>query len=86
MAGATAFGLAVDFSTGDSAGGLLATGAGGEEAEALGEGTGAAREEAGAGGALAESYPVTEHPDLATSSAGQVTTSQSTLIVSVRTA
>ena len=67
------------FSTGDSTGGLLATGAGREEVGALGEGTGAAREEAGADGALAGLYPVTEQPDLATSSAGQVTTSQSTL-------
>lgn len=81
MAGAAALGLVLGFSIGDSTGGLLATGAGGEEVGALGEGTGAAGEEAGADGALAESYPVTEQPDLATSSAGQVTISQSTLMV-----
>ena len=38
----------------------------------------------GADGAFPESYPVTEHPDLATISAGQVTTSQSTLWMSVQ--
>ena len=85
MAGAAALGLVVGCSTGDSIGGLLATGAGGGGAGALGEGTGAAGEEAGAGGALAELYPVTEQPDLATSSAGHVTISQSTLMMSVGT-
>ena len=83
MAGPAALGLVVGFSTGDSTGGLLATGAGGEEAGALGEDTGAAGEEAGADGALAGLYRVTEQPDFATSSAGQVTISQSTLTVSV---
>ena len=37
----------------------------------------------GADRALTELYPVTEHPDLSTSSEGQVTTSQSTLVMSV---
>ncbi len=81
VAGVTALGLVVGFSTGDSSGDLLATGVGGEDAGALGED--AAGEDAGADGALAELYPVTEQPDFATSSAGQVTTSQSTLLVSV---
>ena len=53
VAGVAALGLVVGCSTGDSIGGLLATGAGGEGAGALGEGTGAAGEEAGAAGALA---------------------------------
>ena len=73
----------MDVSTGEFTGGLLVSAAGGKEAGALDEGAGAAGEEAGAEGALAELYPVTEQPDFATSSAGQVTTSQSTLIVSV---
>ena len=71
------------FSTGDSTGRWLATGATAEEVGSLGDGTGAAEEEAGADGALAVLYPVTEQPDFATSSAGQVTNSQSTLKVSV---
>ena len=45
--------------------------------------TGTAGEEAGADGASAGLYPVTEQLDFATSSAGQVTTSQSTLMMSV---
>ena len=80
MAGAGALGLVVGFSTADS------TGAGGLEVGGLGEDTGAAGDEAGADGAdgaLAELYPETEQPDFATSAAGQVTTSQSTLWVSV---
>lgn len=40
---------------------------------------GAGADDAGDDGAFAELYPMTEPPDLATSSAGQETTSQSTL-------
>ena len=83
VAGTAAIGLVVGFSTDDSTGDLLETGAGGRDAGALDDCTGAAGEEAGVEGALAELYPVTEQPDLATSSAGQVTTSQSTLVVLV---
>ena len=53
---------------------------GGEGEETDDSGGGATAEEAEADGALLDpSYPVTEHPDFATSSDGQVTTSQSTL-------
>ena len=75
--GAAALGLVVGFSTADP------TGAGGLEVAGLGEDAGALGDEAGADGALAELYPETEQPDFATSAAGQVTTSQSTLWVSV---
>ena len=76
VAGAAALGLVVGASTGDS------TGAGGVEVGGFGEDTGAPGDEAGADGALAELYPETEQPDFATSATGQVTTSQSTLLVS----
>ena len=52
-----------------------------EYAGALDDCAGAAAEEAGVDGAYAGSYPVTEQLDFATSSAGQVTTSQSTLMI-----
>lgn len=90
VAGAAALGLVVGLSTTDSTGaggvevGGLGEDAGGLEVGGLGEDTGALGDEAGADGALAELYPVTEQPDFATSAAGQVTTSQSTLWVSVR--
>ena len=77
VAGAAALGIVVGLSTTDS------TGAGGVEVGGLGEDTGALGDEAGADGALAELYPETEQPDFATSAAGQVTTSQSTLWASV---
>ena len=54
----------------------------GEYAGAMDDCAGAAAEEAGVDGASAELYPVTEQLDFATSSAGQVTTSQSTLMMS----
>ena len=80
--GAAALMLLVGLSAGDPTGDSLAVGAGGKDVGALGDCTGAAGEEAGMDGALAELYPVTEQPDLATISVGQVTTSQSTLLLS----
>ena len=62
---------------------MLAIGAGGGDAEALRDCARAAREEAGVDGALAELYLVTEHPDFASSSTGQVRIFQSTLVISI---
>lgn len=67
VAGAAALGLVVGFPTGCSTSGVLATGTGEGNVGAL-----AVRWEAGVDGVFASFYPMTEHPDSAMSSAGQV--------------